>query len=170
MNKKTDDKKIDMETVLQNAVDELFALQKAAEEAHQKFLAESVTLIKASYKQVDDSAINAARAEKVAWESTETAIQMSHAAKNLHTEVKLWHRAAFWLALGYLSIGIYLGWTYFNLGKQITIRTYEVASLQAQNDALTAELKRNTKKRQAAQNENGADTENHFEGGDQEIN
>lgn len=151
--------KTDLESVLQNAIDELFALQTQAKDDHQKFLVESTTLIKASYKQITDSVQAAARAEKAARESVEAAKQASHIANDNREGLKFWQRAVFWFALGNLIMGAALGWFYFNLGKQITIRDYQLASLQVQYEALQAMLKQKNKAGQNRRNhiENSSD-------------
>ena len=132
----------ELENLLQNAIDELFALQKQAADDRQKFLADSVTLIKAAHQQVNDSVQAAVRAEGAARESAASAKHASLTAYDSQSDLKAWQKALFWLGVGYCSVGIVLGSFYFYLGKQIEFRIYELSLLRSQ--VLTAKLKHKT--------------------------
>lgn len=133
--------KTELETLLQNTVDELFALHAQAKEDQQKFLMANAALIKASYQQVTDSTNAAIRAEHAAIESREAAKQTGSMAYNARHHVQFWQRAVFWFAVGYLIMGAAFGWIYFKLGREITSRNYELAVLQMRYDALIAAIK-----------------------------
>lgn len=137
--------KIDMETLLQNSIDELFVLHQQAKEDHQKFVMESATLIKSSHKQVADSVSAASRAERAARESSEEAKQANGIAHDASNWLSTLRYAGFWLGAGYLIVGGLLGFIYFNLGKKITERTEELAYLQTKYAMLSDKLKQKNK-------------------------
>jgi len=140
------DNKTDLEAVLQNAVDELFALHGQAKEDHQKFLIESATLIKASHKQFNDAVQIVARAEKAALDSAKFAKQANNASHIFYDGLKFWQRTVFWIAIGLFMVGASLGLLYVTLGKQITYRQYQLDEIQMRYDSLTDTLKDKSKK------------------------
>lgn len=91
--------------ILQNCVDELFALQEQVREDQKKFVLESATLIKASQKQLSEAVDLVNKTRQSAYQSEQAAKEASNRAAMYEADARFWKRFAFWTGLGFFVTG-----------------------------------------------------------------
>lgn len=106
------------EQLLQDCVDELFALQDRVSEDQKKFVLESATLIKASQKHLSEALDLVHQAKQSARQSEQAAKEASQSAALYETDARFWKRFAFWTGLGFFIMGALLAFTLWLMGKR----------------------------------------------------
>ncbi len=107
-----------IEQVLQNCVEELFALHEQVQNDQKKFVLESATLIKASQKQLSESVDLVNKARQSAQQSEQAALEARNAANQSASRARLWKHLAFWTGLGFFTVGALLALVMWFMGKQ----------------------------------------------------
>jgi hypothetical protein len=93
------------EQVLQDCVDELFALQEQVREDQKKFVLESATLIKASQKQLSEAVDLVNKAKQSACQSEQAAKTAGDRAAMYEARARFWKRFALLTGSGFFIAG-----------------------------------------------------------------
>lgn len=107
------------EKVLQDCVDELFALQEKTEKSRQEFIQEITALLKKNHQLMIDTKSAAESAKAAAQQSQYSAQHALEQAVAYARSASFWKRFTVWTGAGYFSFGIILSlWVCFG-GYQI---------------------------------------------------
>lgn len=103
------------EKILQDCVDELFALQEKTEKSSQQFLQEITIQLKKNHQLLIDTERAAASARASAEQSQYSAEHALEQAVAYATKATFWKRFAMFTGAGYFTFGIILAcWVRFN--------------------------------------------------------
>lgn len=117
------------EKLLQDCVDELFALQEQTTQHLKQFIQDAATLIKASQKLTQEAQEAASKAQAAAQQSEHSARHTIEQAVTYAKELSFWRRFALWVGVGYVAFGALLA-------LAVMLGGYRLAERQAAIDAL----------------------------------
>jgi len=118
------------EKVLQDCVDELFALQEQVRADQKKFVLESATLIKASQKQLSEAVDLVNKARQSAYQSEQAAKEASNHAAMYEADARFWKRFTFWTGLGFFATGIIAALCMWFMGQRYAEQQNAAVSLE----------------------------------------
>lgn len=119
------------EKILQDCVDELFALQEQTTKNLKQFIHDAATLIKASQKLTHDAQEAALKAQAAAKQSDYAARQQLEQAVTYGKELSFWRLFAFWIGVGYLAFGAVMALVMMLSGYRLAERQAAIHALDS---------------------------------------
>lgn len=118
-----------LEKLLQDCVDELFALQEQTTKNLNQFIKDTATIIKASHKLANEAQEAALKAKGAVQQYEQSARHTLEQTVTYANEVSFWRRLGFWVGVGYVAFGALLA-------LAVMLGGYRLAKRQAAIDAL----------------------------------
>ena len=110
------------EKLLQDCVDELFALQEQTTKHLNQFIHDAATLIKTSQKLTHDAQAAASKAQAAAQQSEHSARHTIEQAVTYAKELSFWRRFALWVGVGYVAFGVLMALVMMFIGYRLAER------------------------------------------------
>ena len=119
------------EKILQDCVDELFALQEQTTKNLKQFIQDAATLIKASQKFAHDAQEAALKAQAAAKQCDYAARQQLEQAVTYGKELSFWQRFGFWVGVGYVAFGVLMALVVMLSGYRLAERQAAIHALDS---------------------------------------
>jgi len=117
------------EKLLQDCVDELFALQEQTTQHLNQFMHDATALLKASQKLANDAQEAALKAQACAQQSEHSARHTIEQAVTYAKESSFWRRFGFWVGVGYVAFGALMALVMMLSGYRLAERQAAINAL-----------------------------------------